>query len=144
MNGNGWLAGVVGVAGLVLIAMVTVVLRAVNQSRRARPGYGPTAESEPPTAVAYAARGLGHMFGAVNAPRRPRSVESNLQRAFARIDAIDPYAGPRRIGMALTDKGLLSPEAASTEPTATDQGRSSDVWPVDTRRHQRARREDEE
>lgn len=138
MSENVWLAGVVGVAGVVLIAMVIVVLRAVNQARRARPGYGP-AEPEPPTAVAYAARGLGHMFGAVNAPRRPRSVEDNLQRAFARIDAVDPYAGARRIGMALAEVGLLSPE-----PADTDDSRRHDAWPVDTRRHERARREDEE
>jgi len=148
VNNDVWLAGVVGVAGLVLIAMVVVVLRVVNQSRRSRPGSGETDGSEPLTPVAYAARGLGHMFGAVNAPHRVRSVEDNLQRAFARIDTIDPYAGQRRIGMALTDVGLLdgAPDAseAPAAPEAPAEDRPRTPWPFDSRPPERDRREDDQ
>lgn len=127
----------VGVSGIVLIVLVLAGLRIVSAARPQQPRSPGTADQQR-RPVGYAARGLGHMFGAVNAPRRVRSVEDNLQRAFARIDAVDPYAGARRVGMALVEVGLLAPE-----PSETSDGPSRDAWPFN-QPTQRERREDQE
>jgi hypothetical protein len=43
-------------------------------------------------------------------------VHERLARAFARIDAVDPHAAPRRIGEAMVQAGLA--EAPATPPPA--------------------------
>lgn len=137
MDSDAWLAGIVGVAGIVLVALVVVALRAVNGARRIQPGA--SSDDRPPTSAAYAARGLGHVFGGMNTSRRRRSVEGNLQRAFLRIDSVDPQAGPRRIGMALAEVGLLSPV-----PEPGDDMPSEPTWPTNRTGPDRSRREDDE
>lgn len=135
MNSDDLLTGVVGVSGIGLIALVAVVLRAVMASRPAPADTGKR-DSPLPGTVAYTARGLGHLFGNLNAPPRSPSVEKNLRRALMRIDAIDPYEGQRRVGMALADVGLVGdPVPADPEPTGN-------TWPVDDRWHDR--REDQQ
>ncbi|HYP43599.1 MAG TPA: hypothetical protein VEQ66_00185 [Propionibacteriaceae bacterium] len=136
MNSDAWLTGVVGVSGVVLIGLVLVVLRTLGQSRPARPGSSPS-RSPRSTSVNHVARGMGYLFGAMNTPRRQRSVEDNLQRAFARIDAIDPHVAQRRIGMALADFG---PVGADPPPETDRPARST--WPYDKQAEGRARRGD--
>jgi hypothetical protein len=137
VNSDGWLTGVVGVSGVVLIGLVLVVLRTLSQSRPPRPGSATRSPSSPPSSAAHAARGMGYLFGVVNTPRRQRSVEDNLQRAFARIDAVDPHLAERRIGMALADLG------SSGDGTPADvAGPTWPTWQHDREPDGRSRRED--
>ena len=142
MNSDDWLAGVVGVSGIVLIALVTVVLRAVMSSRPRSSGAG--GQSSPLSGtVAFTARGLGHLFGSLNSPPRSPSVEKNMQRALSRIDAIDPYEGQRRVGMALADVGLVGDPAPADPDSTGDTEPTGQTWPLDDRWHHK-RREDQE
>ncbi|MET1005985.1 MAG: hypothetical protein ABWX96_10570 [Propionibacteriaceae bacterium] len=53
--------------------------------------------------------------------RGPRTVEGNFERAFARIDAVDPYLAQRRIGEALAEVGLVSPSSVFDDPPSPDR-----------------------
>ncbi len=136
MNSDAWLTGVVGVSGVVLIGLVLVVLRTLSQARPARSG-DPRSPAPSPSSAAHAARGMGYLFGVLNTPRRQRSVEDNLQRAFARIDAVDPHLAERRIGMALADLGLTG---TGTQAGADRPARPT--WPYDNQGEPRTRRGD--
>ena len=143
MNSDDWLTGVVGVAGIVLIALVTVVLRAVMSSRPRPADAGGQRDSPLPGTVAFTARGLGHLFGKLNSPPRSPSVEKNVRRALDRIDTVDPYEGQRRVGMALADVGMVGdPAPAESEPTGNTEP-TGHTWPLDDRWHDK-RREDQE
>jgi hypothetical protein len=54
-------------------------------------------------------------------------VLANFERAVARIDSVDPYAMPRRIGEAMVDVGLLAPI-----PEEQDTPPSGHTWPFGT------------
>ena len=138
MNSDAWLTGVVGVSGVVLIGLVLVVLRTLSQARPAAPSSS-RSPSSTPSSAAHAARGMGYLFGVLNTPRRQRSVEDNLQRAFARIDAVDPHSAERRIGMALADLGLIG-TGSGTQPG--DGSPPGPIWPYDKQAGARPGRED--
>jgi hypothetical protein len=59
------------------------------------------------------------------------SVHRRMARAFQRIDAVDPYAAPRRIGSALLDAGFVDTATSlpASEPELDwEPGRSEAVW----------------
>ena len=102
----------IGLTGAVL-AVVVVLLRHTARNRgganRREPGRDATDDSSPasrPPSV-ITSSGLGHLFGGLGHRHRSSSVEARLERAYARIDAVDPYAGARRIGASLADSGLV-------------------------------------
>jgi hypothetical protein len=120
---NAWLAGVVGLAGVVAIILTALVIMSVRPSRarttdRTRPG-----SSRAPDATPGAAGRARLRLGAIGRPRRHRSVEGNFERAFARIDAVDPYAVQRRIGEALADAGLVSSASVFDDPPLPEHQR---------------------
>jgi len=93
-----WVFVVVG-AGVLLVGLVVFVVPVLRAERR-------PAASAPPAPVATTRtgsllRGFGYLYEAPEFARRTRSVGHRLQRAFDRIEAVDPNAAPRRIGLAL-------------------------------------------
>jgi hypothetical protein len=108
----------IGLTGAVL-AFFVVLLRQTARSRgrstRQGPDRDPAIErapaSRPPSA--FTSSGLGHLFGGLGHRHRSSSVGARLERAYARIDAVDPYAGARRIGAALADSGLVGGQVGS-------------------------------
>lgn len=129
MAENAWLAGVVGLAGVVAIVLTALVIGSLRPSRArttdpVRPGRDPRSPR-----VAPGPPGRARIrFGAIGRPRRYRSVEDNFRRSCARIDGVDPYAVQRRIGEALADAGLVSsPSVFDDPPLPEHERRRGDV-----------------
>jgi hypothetical protein len=122
---NAWLAIVIGISGVVAIVGIGLVSRMLRPARSRR-----AASSERDTTSASAERrpGSGGRSGfalaAFGRPRHQRSVVGNFERAYRRIDSVDPYAVQRRIGEALADSGLVSAGPAAPQPA-----RRVDTWP---------------
>jgi hypothetical protein len=126
MAGDLGLVGLVLLCAAVLIVLLVVVVRALNSGRRRKVSslLRPEPVDRIPAASSSSlARGVGYLYGPMGSTRRRRSVGLNLERAAQRVDAVDPYAVPRRIGQALTEIGLslaadTRPDrAVSTDPT---------------------------
>jgi hypothetical protein len=109
----------IGLSGAVLAFFVFLLLRTVrNRSRPSGPGTtdddAGAPASRPPSA--FTSSGLRHLFGGLGHRHRNSSVGIRLERAYARIDAVDPYAGARRIGTALADSRLVGGHSAGHHP----------------------------
>lgn len=94
---------VVLAAALIVVALLVFV---VPLGRGGAPGEsgrraGTGAE---PSATGSLARGFGYLHVSSRAPVRRGGVQQRLARAYARIDAVDPHAAPRRIGEALAGR----------------------------------------
>ena len=77
-------------------------------------------------------RGFGYMYGPSQFSRRMDTVGGRFDRALERIATVDPYAAPRRIGLALMATGLVEPEP-EPPPDDTDVSTTrSPVWPPAT------------
>jgi hypothetical protein len=147
VEGDAWLTIVVGASGIIAIVLIGLVVRVIRPARStvsltrtsrragrdpdrsAESGASPWSRATPSRAWSFRSFGPWH---------RHRSVEGNLQRAFARIDAVDPYELPRRIGSALTEAGLLS--EAPEEPPAP---RPRNPWPFGQERDRQHGKDDE-
>jgi hypothetical protein len=153
VGGDAWLSIVIGASGVIAIILIAVVVRSI------RPGPGPGATGGSggsgstssftrnprrtgldlgPTTVHRRASARGWEFRSFGPWHQHRSVEHRMQRAFERVDAIDPYAMPRRIGNALAETGLLS--EGSDEP-ARQQSPTS--WPFGQARGRQQRKDEE-
>jgi hypothetical protein len=122
-----WLTAVIALSGVVLIVLLAVLLKGgkVRDSRRpSGPSLAPGSSAASPSPSRLTAGGIGYLFYGGGTRRPQRSVESNLERAILRIDSVDPYAAPRRIGLALSEAGL-SPEPAAPAPEAP----ARNPWP---------------
>jgi hypothetical protein len=135
VEGDAWLTIVVGASGIIAIVLIGLVVRVIRPARSTvsltrtsrRAGRDPDGSAE-----------SGGSPWSRATPGRHRSVEGNLERAFARIDAVDPYELPRRIGSALTEAGLLS--EAPEEPPAP---RPRNPWPFGQERDRQHGKDDE-
>lgn len=124
MAENAWLAGVVGLAGVVAIVLTALVIGSLRPSRARttdpiRSGRDPRSQRVTPGPPGRAR----FRIGAIGRPRSRRSVEGNFERACARIDAVDPYAVQRRIGEALADAGLVSSPSVFDDPPLPEHER---------------------
>lgn len=130
MDSAGWVM-VVLAAVLVLVALVVFVLPLVRGDGTPAPGSGAPGAgvrgSGPPNPSGSLARGFGYLYVAPTAHRRG-GVHERLARAFARVDAVDPHAAPRRIGEALVEAGLVEPVAGErpAPPAQEWRGRPAD------------------
>ena len=117
MQNEAGLIVLIGLTGAVL-ALFVVLLRHTLRSRgrSTRRGTERAADESAPASrppSAFTSSGLGHLFGGLGHRHRSSSVGARLERAYARIDAVDPYAGARRIGAALADSGLVGGQVGS-------------------------------
>ena len=138
MDNEAGLIVLIGLTGAVLAFFVVLLRHTVrSRGRSTRRGMERDAADEsapasrPPSA--FTSSGLGHLFGGLGHRHRSSSVGARLERAYARIDAVDPYAGARRIGAALAGSGLVGghssgepegmrPPWQPTESRRTEQG----------------------
>lgn len=123
MPENAWLTIVIGFSGVVAIIGIGLVARMVRPARSrgtATPGRRSTS-----TSPARESGGRsGFALAAFGRTRTQRSVVGNFERAYRRIDAVDPYAGARRIGEALAESGLVAAAPSEAPPE-----RPVDTWP---------------
>jgi hypothetical protein len=116
---------VVLAAVLVLVALVVFVLPLVRGDTSPAPSSGAPGAgvrgSGPPNPSGSLARGFGYLYVSPATHARRGGVHERLARAFARVDAVDPHAAPRRIGEALVEAGLVEP-AAGEGPVPPAQG----------------------
>jgi hypothetical protein len=76
--------------------------------------------------------GATYLFPPLDFTRSRGSVQRRLERAIQRVDVVDPYAAPRRIGSALLQAGFvdtqtsLPPAAEPEEPWAP--GEPESLW----------------
>jgi hypothetical protein len=93
-------AWVLVVLAAVLIVVALVVF--VAPLGRSRDGAARGARTGgAPSATGSLARGFSYLHVSSRSPARRGGVHERLARAFARIDAVDPHAAPRRIGETL-------------------------------------------
>jgi hypothetical protein len=128
---NAWLTIVIGFSGAVAILAVALVTRALRPTRAPADSTGRSMvhDDEPRGAGVAPIPHRGWALRSFGPWHRRRSVETNLQRAFARIDAVDPYAMPRRIGSALAETGLWSETEASRPTPPAREPRFTSGWP---------------
>lgn len=105
---------VVIAAVVVLVALMVCVLppRRDAQGEATEVAPGPT-----PSSSGSLARGFGYLQVSSAGMVRRGGVHSRLQRAFQRVDAVDPHANPRRIGEALVQAGLPDPPSPAAQPS---------------------------
>ena len=121
MPDDAWLTLVIAFTAAVAIVLMSLVARNVPSRRRSsRKQRDGAPVARPATGRrAWAVRSFGPWY-------HPHSVEDNLQRALDRIDQIDPYVMPRRIGATLSEAGLLTVEPAA--PADPDPPGRRDPW----------------
>jgi hypothetical protein len=105
------LAAVVIVLAL-LFYVVTLVWAGRNRlgSAATPAGTAPSSSDGPSDSLA---RGFSYLHVSPRSSARRAGVQHRLERAFRRVDAVDPYAAPRRIGEALLQAGLAEPPLSS-------------------------------
>nr|WP_294694757.1 hypothetical protein [uncultured Friedmanniella sp.] len=114
MEGVAWVfVGAAAVATLVaLLAFLVPLGRGSGQASGVR-----RADASSSSPVGSLARGFSYLHVSPRSSTRRAGVHDRLQRAFARIDAVDPHEAPRRIGEALLQAGLAD---SGTRPPPTD------------------------
>ncbi|WP_375387293.1 MULTISPECIES: hypothetical protein [Actinomycetes] len=108
------LAAVVIVLAL-LFYVVTLVWAGRNRLGTAGTAPGGTGPRPPDGPSESLARGFSYLHVSPRSSARRAGVQQRLERAYRRVDAVDPYAAPRRIGEALLQAGLTEPPP-STRP----------------------------
>jgi hypothetical protein len=97
-----------------------------------RPRSRPRARASADTPGSHLIMGFAYLFPPLDFSRRRGSIQGRMERAFQRVDAVDPYAAPRRIGSALLQAGFvdteaqLPPAAEPAEPWAP--GEAETLW----------------
>jgi len=126
--GNAVWVMVVLAAVLVLVALVAFVLPlARSRSAGTALSVDGVRATRPASPSGSLARGFGYLYLSPGPQTRRGGVHERLARAFARIDAVDPHAAPRRIGEALAQAGIGEPPPrAATEPPPDLGWRSRD------------------
>jgi hypothetical protein len=99
---------------LIVVALVVFVAPMGGRSG-APPGQGAPGAPGGPSSDALA-RGFSYLHVSSRSSVRRGGVHERLARAYARIDAVDPHAAPRRIGEALMQAGLADPPAPPPQP----------------------------
>jgi hypothetical protein len=61
--------------------------------------------------------GFSYLYPRLDFARSRGSLQRRMQRAIRRVDSVDPYAAPRRIGSALLQAGLVD---TGTPPTTEE------------------------
>jgi hypothetical protein len=132
-NNLGLFVGLAAAVLLVALVMFFVPVIRGGWSRLSSATSRPTAS--PPARPNPLVKGFGYLYVTPRFAPHRHTVEDRLQRAFARIDAVDPDAAPRRIGLALLQASLDDSSGWPARPrqAATEQGRPRREQPGETR-----------
>jgi hypothetical protein len=96
-----------------------------------RPRSRPRARKLADSPASHLMMGVAYLFPPLDFSRSRGSVQRRMARAFQRVDAVDPYSAPRRIGTALMDAGLVDTptQMPASEPEPEwEPGQSEGVW----------------
>jgi hypothetical protein len=97
----------------------------------ARPRSRPRARSFSDTPAGHLIMGVTYLFPPIDFSRSRGSVQRRMERAFQRVDVVDPYAAPRRIGSALLQAGFVDTETElppAIEPEEPWVGEAESLW----------------
>lgn len=97
-------------AAVILLALAFYVVTLVWTGRNRLGSSGAPDTAGRPDQSGSLARGFSYLHISPRWSGRRPGVQQRLERAFRRIDAVDPYVAPRRIGEALLHAGLIEPE----------------------------------
>ena len=95
-----------------VLALYAPSLRTLRRRTSGAPRWRP--EASPPGSLL---KGVGYLFGSRRSFRRSDGVTGRFQRAVGRIDKVDPFAAPRRIGLAMVQAGLVDEPSLADIPT---------------------------
>ena len=95
-----------------LLVLYAPSLRTVGRRTSGAPRWRPEA-SNPGSLL----KGVGYLFGSRRTFRRSDGVTGRFERAVGRIDLVDPFAAPRRIGLAMVQAGLVDAPSLADPPT---------------------------
>jgi hypothetical protein len=112
---------------LIVVALVVFVAPLGRGIGTPAPRPAPRAPGGPSSEAL--ARGFSYLHVSSRSSVRRGGVHERLARAFARIDAVDPHAAPRRIGEAMVQAGLADP----TPPLPRAKRTSAHEQPRDLR-----------
>jgi len=118
VGGVAWVfVGAAAVATLVALLVFLVPLgRDGGRALAAPRGAGPTAAPGHAGPAGSLARGFSYLHVSPRTSARRGSVHDRLERAYHRVDAVDPHEAPRRIGEALLQAGLVDAAPGPTDP----------------------------
>ncbi len=118
-----WLAVGIGV-GIVVVVGALVALSPLLRARPPAAAEGSSGGAMPTSAGAML-KGFGYLYAPRRGARHTDSVNHRFTRAMLRIDAVDPYLAPRRIGLALAEAGFTVAEPP-TEESLTAESRTAE------------------
>lgn len=121
MTQQAWLAILVGASIVVAIVLAAPLIPRLRSSGRLSTSHDPAPQSLGTVGTTAGRPRLVSLVPVLRRTRGPRTVEGNFERAFARIDAVDPYLAQRRIGEALAEVGLVSPSSVFDDPPSPDR-----------------------
>ena len=107
---------VLGIAIIVAVLVGLMVLYVPVLGTRHRRSSGDHGLHFPTSHPSSLLKGVGYLFGARRSYRRSDGVVGRFDRAFVRIDQVDPYAAPRRIGLAMVQAGLVDAPSSPDAP----------------------------
>jgi hypothetical protein len=108
-----WPVLAIAIIVAVLVGLMVLYVPVLGTRHRRSPGdHPPRLPSYPSSLI----KGVGYLFGAHRSYRRSDGVTGRFDRAVARIDQVDPYAAPRRIGLAMVQAGLVDAPSPADAP----------------------------
>jgi hypothetical protein len=132
-----WL--LIGVGSALVIVTLLLVFIIPSGRRRRPPSLTPRRLRMPSIKVPAASpagsmlKGFSYLYAPLKYPRVHYSVGGRVQRAIARVDAVDPSVAPERVGQALhqmvdLDSGTTESPASADEPVVDilDQPRNEE------------------
>ena len=131
MSSSSTLILVIGILIATLLVIAGFVIPIfITGGGRSRPR--PRARRIADSPANYLIMGAAYLFPPLDFTRSRGSVQRRLERAIQRVDVVDPYAAPRRIGSALLQAGFvdtqtsLPPASEPEEPWAP--GEPETLW----------------
>ena len=119
---HAWLIVLIGLSIVVVVNLLVFLAPALGRkdSGSVAPGLAALLAAPSPTGALVV--GFGHLAGCLVGLRPALTVSRRMARALDRIDRVDPYAAPLRIGVAMLEAGLVD---APAWPPPSGAGRSS-------------------